>query len=68
MRFFLIEAELPAQHPTSGANYKLFHVKDKTYEHACERLSAKVGGQAQYKLVATFEPSELDKNIQVRVA
>jgi hypothetical protein len=68
MRYFLVEAELPAQNPSSGLNYKTFHVKDKTFEAACERLSHKIGLQAKYKLIAIFEPSELDKNIQLRVA
>jgi hypothetical protein len=67
MRYFLIEAELSAQHPTSGANYKTFMVKDKTYEMAVERVSMKIGVSGKFKLLACYEPTELDKNVHVRV-
>lgn len=67
MRHFYIEAKFPAQHPTSGANYKTFFVKDRTYEAAVERVSMKVGVEAEFKLLAVYEPTELDKNVLVRV-
>ncbi len=67
MRTWHIEAELPAEHPSSGANYKTFMVKDKTFETAIERLSHRIGVKGKFKLIAVYEPTELDKNVLIRV-